>query len=128
LPFLASDFDYPIHNADKVKINDIPIFRPSGGRAGTIDVVYYHNREPVLLIEAKAKTIPAIFEAIRQKKFRNITSPLKIPSRVFIKFFWGELNDQLAKIFRTEKLKPSTALSKKGLASLIPEEFPSLDQ
>src|SRR3989338_618391 len=55
LPFLASDFDYPIHNDDRVKINDIPIFRPSGGRAGTIDVVYYHNREPVLLIEAKAK-------------------------------------------------------------------------
>ena len=80
------------------------------------------------LIEAKAKTIPAIFEAIRQKKFRNITSPFKIRSRVFIKFFFWELNDQLAKIFRTKKLKQSTALSKKGLASLIPEEFPSLDQ
>lgn len=55
LPFLASDFDYPIHDADRVKINDVPIFRPSGGRAGSIDVVYYHNGEPVLLVEAKAR-------------------------------------------------------------------------
>jgi hypothetical protein len=55
LPFLASNFGYPIHDAEKVKINDIPIFRPSGGRAGSIDIVYYHNGEPVLLVEAKAK-------------------------------------------------------------------------
>src|SRR3989344_5487950 len=55
LPFLASNFGYPIHDAEKVKINDIPIFRPSGGRAGSIDIVYYHNQEPVLLVEAKTK-------------------------------------------------------------------------
>lgn len=55
LPFLASSFGYPIHDADRVKINDIPIFRPSGGRAGSIDIVYYHNEEPVLLVEAKTK-------------------------------------------------------------------------
>jgi len=55
LPFLASNFGYPIHDAEKVKINDIPIFRPSGGRAGSIDIVYYHNSEPVLLVEAKTK-------------------------------------------------------------------------
>ncbi len=55
LPFLASNFGYPIHDAERVKINDIPIFRPSGGRAGSIDIVYYHNSEPVLLVEAKAK-------------------------------------------------------------------------
>lgn len=55
LPFLASNFGYPIHDAEKVRINDIPIFRPSGGRAGSIDIVYYHNEEPVLLVEAKAK-------------------------------------------------------------------------
>ncbi len=55
LPFLASSFGYPIHDAEKVKINDVPIFRPSGGRAGSIDIVYYHNGEPVLLVEAKTK-------------------------------------------------------------------------
>lgn len=55
IPFLNANFDYPIHDAEKVRINDVPIFRPSGGRAGSIDVVYYHNGEPVLLVEAKAK-------------------------------------------------------------------------
>jgi len=55
LPFLAGNFGYPIHDAERVKINDVPIFRPSGGRAGSIDIVYYHNGEPVLLIEAKTK-------------------------------------------------------------------------
>lgn len=56
LPFLASNFGYPIHDAERVKINDVPIFRPSGGRSGsTIDIVYYHNGEPVLLVEAKAE-------------------------------------------------------------------------
>ncbi|MFH1233776.1 MAG: N-6 DNA methylase [Patescibacteria group bacterium] len=55
LPFLASNFGYPIHDAERVKINDVPIFRPSGGRAGSIDIVYYHNSEPVLLVEAKTK-------------------------------------------------------------------------
>ena len=55
LPFLASNFGYPIHDAERVKINDVPIFRPSDGRAGSIDIVYYHNGEPVLLVEAKTK-------------------------------------------------------------------------
>lgn len=55
LPFLASNFGYPIHDTERVKINDVPIFRPSGGRAGSIDIVYYHNDEPVLLVEAKTK-------------------------------------------------------------------------
>lgn len=55
LPFLASNFGYPIHDSEQVKINDVPIFRPSGGRAGSIDIVYYHNGEPVLLVEAKTK-------------------------------------------------------------------------
>ncbi len=55
LPFLASNLGYPIHDAERVKINDVPIFRPSGGRAGFIDIIYYHNGEPVLLVEAKTK-------------------------------------------------------------------------
>ncbi|MDO8522391.1 MAG: N-6 DNA methylase [bacterium] len=55
LPLLASGFGYPIHDSVRVKINDVPIFRPSGGRAGTMDIVYYHNGEPVLLVEAKRK-------------------------------------------------------------------------
>ncbi len=54
LPLLASGFGYPINDSSRVKINDVPIFRPSGARSGsTIDIVYYHNDEPVLLVEAK---------------------------------------------------------------------------
>lgn len=53
LPLLASGFGYPIHDSTRVKINDVPIFRASGGRAGSMDIVYYHNGEPVLLVEAK---------------------------------------------------------------------------
>lgn len=54
IPLLASSFGYPIHDSEHVKINDVPIYRPSGGRSGsTIDIVYYHNNEPILLIEAK---------------------------------------------------------------------------
>lgn len=54
LPLLASGFGYPFNNSEQVKINDVPIFRASGARSGaTIDIVYYWNGEPVLLIEAK---------------------------------------------------------------------------
>lgn len=53
LPLLAGGFGYPIHDSDRVRINDVPTFRASGGRAGSMDIVYYHNDEPVLLIEAK---------------------------------------------------------------------------
>ena len=53
LPLLASGFGYPIHDSERVRINDVPIFRASGGRAGSMDIVYYHNGEPVLLVEAK---------------------------------------------------------------------------
>jgi len=55
LPFLAS-YEYPIHDSERVKIKEVPIFRPSGKRSGSSpDIVYYHNGEPVLLVEAKAK-------------------------------------------------------------------------
>lgn len=41
---------------ERLKINDVPIYRPSGGRSGsTMDIVYYHNGEPILLVEAKRK-------------------------------------------------------------------------
>lgn len=53
LPLLAGGFGYPIHDSERVRINDVPTFRASGGRAGSMDIVYYHNGEPVLLIEAK---------------------------------------------------------------------------
>lgn len=56
LPLLASSFGYPIHDGDQVKINDVPIYRPSGGRSGsTIDIVYCYNGEPLLLLEAKKR-------------------------------------------------------------------------
>ena len=68
IPFLNTHFDYPIHDAERVKINDVPVFRPSGGRAGSIDIVYYHNDEPVLLVEAKAENKShekALIQALR---------------------------------------------------------------
>jgi len=83
LPFLASSFGYPIHDAERVKINDVPIFRPSGGRAGSIDLVYYHNGEPVLLVEAKSKHKShdaALKEALIYLKNFPIDKPQFAPS------------------------------------------------
>ncbi len=46
----------PAGNSGRVKVNTVPIYRPSGGRSGsTIDLVYFHNREPLLLVEAKRR-------------------------------------------------------------------------
>ena len=49
IPLLAK-YGYPApgdpdgHN--RVRINDVPVYRPSGGRSGsTMDIVYYHNGE-----------------------------------------------------------------------------------
>jgi len=56
LPFLASNFGYPIHDSERIKIKSVPIFRPSGSKSGSApDIVYYHNQEPILLVEAKRK-------------------------------------------------------------------------
>lgn len=56
LPFLTSNFGYPIHDSERVKIKSVPIFRPSGSKSSSKpDIVYYHNQEPVLLVEAKRK-------------------------------------------------------------------------
>lgn len=54
---LLSRFGYPCIGDDKrVKIKEVPIYRPSGGKSGSnIDIVYYHNGEPLLVIEAKRK-------------------------------------------------------------------------
>jgi len=54
LPLLHNLYGYPIHDAGKVKINDVPIMRASGARSGaTIDLAYYHDDEPLLIVEAK---------------------------------------------------------------------------
>jgi len=46
----------PAGDSGRVKVNTVPIYRPSGGRSGsTMDLVYYHNREPLLLVEAKRR-------------------------------------------------------------------------
>jgi len=43
-------------DSERVKVNDVPVFRPSGGRSSsTMDIVYYHNGEPLLIVEAKRK-------------------------------------------------------------------------
>lgn len=54
IPFLNSNFGYPIHDSEKVLINDVPVFNASGGRGGTMDIVYYQNGIPLLLVEAKS--------------------------------------------------------------------------
>lgn len=51
---LLSKLGYPgIGDDERVKIKEVPIYRPSGGIAGTMDIVYYQDGEPVLLVEAK---------------------------------------------------------------------------
>ncbi len=71
LPFLASNFGYPIHDAERVKINDVPVYNASGGRGGSMDIVYYQNNIPLLLVEAKAdhkNHIEALEQALRYLK------------------------------------------------------------
>src|SRR3989338_3984164 len=44
---------------ERIKVKEVPIYRPSGGRSGsTPDIVYCHNGEPLLLVEAKAAGKP----------------------------------------------------------------------
>ena len=52
---LFERFGYPgAGDHERVRINDVPVLRPSGGRSGsTMDIVYYHNGEPLLIVEAK---------------------------------------------------------------------------
>jgi len=51
------ELGYPrVGDSERVKINEVRIYRPSGGRSGsTMDIVYYHNSEPLLLVEAKRR-------------------------------------------------------------------------
>jgi SAM-dependent methyltransferase len=52
---LFARYGYPsAGDRDHVRVNDVPVYRPSGGRSGsTMDIVYYYSGEPLLLIEAK---------------------------------------------------------------------------
>lgn len=51
---LFARYGYPsAGDHENIKINDVPIYRPSGGKAGAMDIVYYYNGVPVLLVEAK---------------------------------------------------------------------------
>jgi len=54
LPLFAR-YGYPsAGDREHVKVNDVPVYRPSGGKSGsTMDIVYYYNGEPLLLVEAK---------------------------------------------------------------------------
>ena len=54
LPLFAR-YGYPSSgDRDHVKVNDVPVYRPSGGKSGSkMDIVYYYNGEPLLLVEAK---------------------------------------------------------------------------
>lgn len=53
---LFAKYGYPgAGDHERVRINEVPIYRPSGGRSGsTMDIVYYHSGEPLLLVEAKS--------------------------------------------------------------------------
>ncbi len=53
---LFAKYGYPgAGDHERVMINEVPIYRPSGGRSGsTMDIVYYHSGEPLLLVEAKS--------------------------------------------------------------------------
>ena len=51
---ILSEYGYPgIGDFKEVRIKEVPWYRPSGGIGGKMDVVYYHNGEPILLVEAK---------------------------------------------------------------------------
>ncbi len=52
---LFARYGYPAAgDREHVKVNDVPVYRASGGRSGsTMDIVYYHSGEPLLLVEAK---------------------------------------------------------------------------
>lgn len=79
LPLLHNLYGYPIHDAEKVKINDVPIMRASGARSGAaIDLVYYHDGEPLIIVEAKRDTKSheaALKEALNY--LRNFPKELK---------------------------------------------------
>ncbi|MBU4512098.1 N-6 DNA methylase, partial [Patescibacteria group bacterium] len=102
------------------KINDVPIFRPSGGRSGSIDIVYYHNGEPVLLVEAKTKHKSheaALKEALAYLKNFPIDkvefSPSGLPPKILattagkdIKFYkWSIDYSKPIPDFTTEEIK-----------------------
>lgn len=54
IPLFARYGYPPAGDREHVKVNDVPVYRPSGGRSGsTMDIVYYYSGEPVLLVEAK---------------------------------------------------------------------------
>ena len=62
---------------ERAKINEVPIYRPSGGRSGsTMDIVYYHNGEPLLLVEAKRK-YKSHDDALSEAKNYHLNFPRK---------------------------------------------------
>lgn len=53
IPFFEK-LGYPgVGDRDRVRIHRVPTYRPSGGRSGEMDLVYYHCGEPILVVEAK---------------------------------------------------------------------------
>lgn len=126
-----SEFSYIVHNViplfakygypaagdhERVRINDVPIYRASGGRsASTMDIVYYHAEEPILLVEAKrdqksheaalkeAKNYLKNFPVSDKKYAPSGRAPLYIATTVGreIKFYRNRYqieNDQLLQI------------------------------
>lgn len=77
IPILAK-LGYPgAGDRERLKINDVPLFQPSGGRTGaTMDIVYYHNGEPLLLVEAKKAHISHL-KALGQAENYLRNFPLK---------------------------------------------------
>lgn len=132
---LFAKYGYPsAGDRDHVRVNDVPVYRPSGGRSGsTMDIVYYYSGEPVLLVEAKrenrshekaleeAKTYLRNFPVKDKKYATSGRTPLYIATTVGreIKFYRNRYqieNDQLLQISEpVEILTFDELLEKYGL-------------
>ena len=73
---LFSKLGYPsAGDHERIKVKEVPIYRPSGGRSGsTPDIVYYHNGEPLLLVEAK-KEHRSHAEALKEAERYHLNFP-----------------------------------------------------
>ncbi len=53
---LFSRFGYPkAGDHERVKVDTVPTFGATGKKSGSMDIVYYHEGDPLLLVEAKRK-------------------------------------------------------------------------
>ncbi|MBI4824507.1 MAG: N-6 DNA methylase [Nitrospirae bacterium] len=76
---LLTRFGYPnAGDHERIKVDTIPTFGATGKKSGSMDIVYYHEGEPLLLVEAKRK-YKAHDAALKQAEYyiRNFPSDKK---------------------------------------------------